>query len=109
MHPMPKPRQRRASKHPSLRNNILKDMGHGPGNAAYDGYGSCPLTVERGKIVFAEFGYGGKLLPTFPSWLIDPQKPSRLAWFLKERFLPPIYWNAMLKGKEWYAKPELMG
>ena len=79
------------------------------GNAIYDGYGSCPLTVEKGKIVFAEFGYGGKLLPTFPNWLIDPQKPSSLAWLLKERFLPPIYWNAMLKGKEWYAKPELVG
>ncbi len=34
----------------------------------YDGYGSCPLTVEAGKIVLAEFGYGGKLLPTFPTW-----------------------------------------
>ena len=34
-------------------------------HAIYDGYGSCPLTVERGKIVLAEFGYGGKLLPTF--------------------------------------------
>jgi sulfide:quinone oxidoreductase len=29
--------------------------------AQYDGYGSCPLTVERGKIVLAEFGYGGAL------------------------------------------------
>ncbi|MEO6430929.1 MAG: FAD/NAD(P)-binding oxidoreductase, partial [Nitrosospira sp.] len=31
----------------------------------YDGYGSCPLTVEKGKVILAEFGYGGKLLPTF--------------------------------------------
>jgi hypothetical protein len=41
--------------------------------------------VERGKIVLAEFGYGGKLLPSFPGWLIDGTKPSRLAWLLKER------------------------
>ena len=34
------------------------------------------LTVERGKIVFAEFGYGGKLLPIFPKWLIDGKKKS---------------------------------
>ena len=94
---------------PIVANNVLKDMGFATANAAYDGYGSCPLTVERGKIVFAEFGYGGKLLPTFPKWLIDEQKPSRLAWLLKERVLPPIYWHAMLKGKEWYAKPELIG
>lgn len=74
--------------------------------ARYDGYGSCPLTVERGKIVLAEFGYGGKLLPSFPSWLIDGTRPSRLAWLLKERILPPVYWEAMLKGREWLARPE---
>ncbi len=34
----------------------------------------APLTVERGKIVLAEFGYGGKLLPSFPKWVIDGQK-----------------------------------
>ena len=73
----------------------------------YDGYGSCPLTVERGKIVLAEFGYGGKLLPSFPTWLIDGPRPSRLAWLLKERMLPPVYWQAMLRGREWLAKPEL--
>ncbi len=89
--------------------NILKDMGAATASSTYDGYGSCPLTVERGKIVFAEFGYGGKLLPTFPNWLINPQKPSRLAWLLKERILPSVYWKAMLKGKEWYAKPSLNG
>ncbi len=89
--------------------NILKDMGIGTADSSYDGYGSCPLTVERGKIIFAEFGYGGKLLPTFPLWFIDGQKPSKLAWLLKERMLPPVYWHAMLKGKEWYAKPELVG
>jgi hypothetical protein len=25
---------------------------------------------------------------------------------LKEQILPPIYWKAMLRGKEWLAKPE---
>jgi len=74
--------------------------------AQYDGYGSCPLTVERGKIVLAEFGYGGKMLPSFPKVLLDGTKPTRLAWFLKEQMLPPIYWKAMLRGKEWMAKPE---
>ena len=73
--------------------------------AAYDGYGSCPLTVEKGKIVLAEFGYGGVLQPSFPSWLIDGTKPSRLAWMLKKDLLPTIYWDAMLKGHEWLAAP----
>lgn len=72
---------------------------------AYDGYGSCPLTVERGKIVLAEFGYGGKLLPSFPKWLIDGEKPAKLSWLLKSEALPWIYWNGMLKGHEWMVKP----
>ena len=79
--------------------------GHSPA-AQYNGYGSCPLTVERGKIVLAEFGYGGALLPSFPKWVIDGTKPSRAAWMLKEQILPPVYWRAMLRGKEWLAKPQ---
>jgi len=31
---------------------------------------------------------------------------TRAAWFLKEKMLPPIYWKAMLRGKEWMAKPD---
>lgn len=73
--------------------------------AAYDGYGSCPLTVENGKILLAEFGYGGRLLPSFPKFVIDGTKPSRLAWLLKKDLLPAIYWDAMLKGREWMAAP----
>ena len=81
------------------------DFVKGP-QAVYDSYGSCPLTVEQGKILLAKFGYGGKLLPSFPSWFIDGTKPSPAAWFLKERMLPPIYWNGMLKGREWMDKPK---
>ncbi len=77
--------------------------------ADYDGYGSCPLTVESGKIVLAEFGYGGKLLPSFPKWLIDGTKPSRLAWLLKDTILPPVYWHGMLKGREWMVAPHRIG
>lgn len=85
--------------------NVLQQLdGHGP-KAGYDGYGSCPLTVERGKIVLAEFGYGGKLMPSFPTWLIDGTKPQRLSWMLKADALPWIYWNGMLKGREWLAGP----
>ncbi|TWJ06634.1 NAD(P)/FAD-dependent oxidoreductase [Altererythrobacter ishigakiensis] len=85
--------------------NVLQQLdGHGP-KAGYDGYGSCPLTVERGKIVLAEFAYGGKLAPSFPTWLIDGTKPQRLSWMLKADALPWIYWNGMLKGREWLAGP----
>ncbi|MBK0328075.1 TIGR01244 family phosphatase [Rhodobacteraceae bacterium F11138] len=91
---------------PTVAENIIADIAGRSAAAQYDGYGSCPLTVERGKIVLAEFGYGGVLKPSFPAFVIDGTKPSRAAWFLKERMLPPVYWQAMLQGREWMAKPE---
>ena len=94
---------------PVVAHNLLVTRGAAKGDAQYDGYGSCPLTVERGKIVLAEFTYGGKLAPSFPKWLIDGTKPSALAWYLKERILPPLYWDGMLKGREWLAQPEMVG
>ncbi len=94
---------------PVVAHNVLALRGQAKGEAHYDGYGSCPLTVERGKIVLAEFTYGGKLAPSFPKWFIDGTKPSALAWYLKERILPPLYWDAMLKGREWLAQPEMVG
>lgn len=84
--------------------NLLAAKDNKPLPTKYDGYGSCPLTVENGKIVLAEFGFGGKLLPTFP-WLINPLKATKLAWHLKKDILPWLYWNAMLKGREWLARP----
>lgn len=86
--------------------NIINMLDGKAASAEYDGYGSCPLTVERGKIVLAEFGYGGKHLPTFPQWLINSYEPSRLAWFMKERMMPAIYFDMLLKGHEWLAKPQ---
>ncbi|MBY8823381.1 bifunctional protein tyrosine phosphatase family protein/NAD(P)/FAD-dependent oxidoreductase [Sphingomonas colocasiae] len=85
--------------------NVLAALEGKPPVADYDGYGSCPLTVEAGKIVLAEFGYGGKLLPSFPNWLIDGTRPSRLSWLLKDTILPPVYWHGMLKGREWMVAP----
>ncbi len=90
---------------PIVAENVAADIDGKAPVAQYNGYGSCPLTVERGKIVLAEFGYGGAMLPSFPKSVIDGTKPSRLAWLLKEKILPPIYWQGMLKGREWMAKP----
>lgn len=91
---------------PVVANNVLVALGRLANLAQYDGYGSCPLTVERGKIVLAEFTYGGKVAPSFPRWLLDGRQPTRLAWLLKARVLPPLYWQGMLKGREWLARPQ---
>ncbi|WP_223487214.1 FAD/NAD(P)-binding oxidoreductase [Pseudomonas sp. A-RE-19] len=77
--------------------NLLALRKQQPLPLKYDGYGSCPLTVEKGKVILAEFGYAGKLLPTFP---LDPTVPRRSAWFLKATLLPWFYWNGLLKGRE---------
>jgi sulfide:quinone oxidoreductase len=90
---------------PVVAENIVADIAGRSAVAQYDGYGSCPLTVERGKVVLAEFGYGGVVKPSFPSFMIDGTRPSRAAWLLKEKMLPLIYWQAMLRGREWMAKP----
>ncbi len=70
-------------------------------NTSSDGYGSCPLTVEIDKVILGEFGFGGKLLPTFP---LVSAVPRRINWLLKKYMLPWLYWNAMLKGREWLAE-----
>ncbi|MGD8416404.1 MAG: TIGR01244 family sulfur transferase [Pseudomonadales bacterium] len=93
---------------PVVAENVLAVLdGHAP-RAVYDGYGSCPLTVERGRIVLAEFGYGGKLLPSLPTWLLNGRKPTRAAWFMKVKLLPWIYFDLMLRGREWLADPALL-
>lgn len=84
----------------------LAARGQVRGVAHCNGEGSCPLTVEQGKIVLHKFGCSGKLLPSFAQWVINGQRPSRLAWYLKKRILPPVYWQAMLKGKEWMVDPQ---
>lgn len=90
---------------PVVAENLLASLRNEPLKAAYLGYGSCPLTVENGRIVLAEFGYGGALQPTFPKWINDGTKPTRRAWYLKAKQLPALYWSGMLKGREWLAKP----
>jgi sulfide:quinone oxidoreductase len=83
--------------------NVIRDMKQQPPTAQYQGYGACPLTVERGRVVLAEFGYDGALQPTLPRLLLEGRKPTWLGWVLKKNLMPWIYWQLMLKGREWLA------
>ncbi|MBI43998.1 FAD/NAD(P)-binding oxidoreductase [uncultured Marinobacter sp.] len=94
---------------PVVAENLIATLRNQPLRAAYLGYGSCPLTVERGRIVLAEFGYGGTLQPTFPKWINDGTQATRAAWWLKAKQLPTLYWHGMLKGHEWLARPARRG
>jgi len=89
---------------PLLVENLLAMRAGKALTAHYDGYASCPLTTSVGKIILAEFGYDGVVMPSFKT---DPRQPMRRHWHLKKRFLPWLYWNMMLKGKtnpDWHAK-----
>lgn len=83
---------------PIVASNLIRVRNRLAPLADYDGYGACPLTVEKGKVVLAEFSYGGKLAPTFP---LNPAVPRRLNWMLKKHVFPALYWFGALKGREW--------
>lgn len=80
---------------PVVAQNILDVMSGQNPSLRYDGYASCPLITENGKVILAEFGYDGKLMPSFP---MDMTKERRSMWILKKNLLPPMYWKGMLRG-----------
>lgn len=68
-------------------------------DAAYDGYTSCPLLTEYGKVMLAEFKYGGQPKETFGSLFgIDQGVPRRAFYHLKKDLFPWVYYNSYVKG-----------
>ena len=84
---------------PVVAHHLLGQIQGKPSALEYDGYGSCPLTTAYGKVIMAEFIYGGKVTPTFP---LDPRKERWLNWWIKASGLPLFYWHYMLKGYSWF-------
>jgi sulfide:quinone oxidoreductase len=84
---------------PVLVSNLLQTMeGKEPGST-YDGYTSCPLLTEYGKVLLAEFKYGGEPKETFNYWFgIDQAVPRRAFYHLKKDFFPWVYDKFMVKG-----------
>ena len=80
---------------PVVTENLLCTMSGRAPSEIYDGYSSCPLVTGIGTVILAEFGYDGKLMPTFP---IDPTVERHSMWILKKDLLPKFYWYGMLKG-----------
>lgn len=82
---------------PVVVENLSAVMAGKEPTASYDGYGSCPLTTARNRMLLAEFDYTMKPHPTIP--LIDTKKERYDMWLLKRYGLPFLYWNLMLKGR----------
>jgi len=83
---------------PVVVNNLLALIAGQKLHATYDGYTSCPLTTSLRAVMLAEFIYAGKVTPSFP---LDPRVERRLWWLGKKYALPRLYWNYMLKGRDW--------
>ena len=72
------------------------------GTQSYNGYSSCPLVTDYGKMVLAEFDYDNNFTPDpkLKRMLInDSSKEHWRLWMLKKYGLPYLYWNKMMKGK----------
>ena len=54
----------------------------------YNGYTACPIFVGREKLILCEFGYDGKVLPTF---FDDQRKPSSMLFYIKSFLMPSLY------------------
>ncbi|GKZ17380.1 hypothetical protein AbraIFM66951_004680 [Aspergillus brasiliensis] len=87
------------SEAPVLVHNLLRSMEGKPTDAVYDGYASCPLVTEYGKVLLAEFKYGGEPKETFGKWFgIDQAVPRRSFYHLKKDFFPWVYYQSLVKG-----------
>jgi NADPH-dependent 2,4-dienoyl-CoA reductase/sulfur reductase-like enzyme len=85
---------------PVLVNNMLAAMSGKDLKPEYDGYTSCPLLTEYGKVLLAEFKYAGEPKETFGRLFgIDQKEPRRAFYHLKKDFFPWVYFESMVKGK----------
>ncbi|GEM_PF-6381103 len=76
---------------------LLATMGVASAGREYDGCGSCPLTVARGRVILAEFRYDGEVVSTLP---LNPTVSRAIYWQVKRRFLPWLYWHEPLTGRD---------
>lgn len=82
---------------PVLVENLLAFMDATSLTGQYNGYTCCPLITGYGKVIMAEFDYSNQPLSTFP---MDPREERYSMWVMKRHILPWVYWNRMLKGKQ---------
>lgn len=74
--------------------NLVAQVEGKPLKEKFDGYTVCPLKVEYGEIILAEFNYDG-LAPSFP---LAVEKPRFIWWAFDLYMLKPMYWYLMLRG-----------
>ena len=81
---------------PVLVENLIAQMESKELKAKFDGYTVCPLKVQYGEIIMAEFNYSG-LAPSFS--FLDPAQPRWIWWAFDLYMLKPMYKYLMMKGR----------
>lgn len=88
---------------PVVVDNIVLLLNHNKlGTKTYNGYSSCPLVTDYGKMVLAEFDYDSNFTPDpklKQMFISDSSKEHWRLWMLKKYMLPYLYWNKMMRGK----------
>lgn len=77
--------------------NLIATMNGQKLPKSYDGYTSCPLVTGYGSLILAEFGYDKQPQESFP---FDQSQERYSMYALKAYGLPRMYWNGMLRGRE---------
>ncbi len=62
----------------------------------YNGYTSCPIITDDGKLILAELDCDNNPRETFP---FNQARERRSTYWLKRYVLPMRYWHGMLKGR----------
>ncbi|MCC5924155.1 MAG: NAD(P)/FAD-dependent oxidoreductase [Crocinitomicaceae bacterium] len=87
---------------PVLIDHLMSSInGEQSSSKSYNGYSSCPLLTDYGKMVLAEFDYEGNFTPDpkLKRMLVfNSHKEHWRLWMLKKYGLPYLYWNKMMKG-----------
>jgi len=81
---------------PVVADNIVAHLQGRLLTGQYDGYASCPLVTGYGRLLMAEFVYGGIPKETLP---YDQSKERYSLYALKAYGLPRMYWHGMLRGR----------
>ncbi len=81
---------------PVVAANVASFMAGAPLTARYNGYASCPLVTGYGRLILAEFTYGGVPDETLP---VEQDQERWSTWATKAYVLPRLYWHGMLKGR----------
>jgi len=80
---------------PIVAGNLVAAVNGEPLKEVFDGYTVCPLKVDYGHIIMAEFNYEG-LAPTIP--FLDAATPRWFWWAFDLYMLKPMYWHLMMRG-----------